>query len=563
MKKIVKICLAVAAGLMLMTSCSNFLSEKPEYIRTTENSYKDEESLKSGLIGAYDQLKRTIRHNTYFLGILGTDEAVGQTNTIYNNLSRYVLPANDPHYLPQWYECHYRMIAQCNTLIKCGMAIEKQTEEIKYIINECHFLRALAYFRLVQVFGPVPLLDQPVEGTVDYGMPRAAVKDIYKLIINDLEIASAEGALPLPGDVKASEIQRPNVYVAKAILGRVYVTLASTIEAGVIDRVLTSIGKEKLGYKQYEESPQDLYKKAETVLGEVIESGYYSLNKDYGELFTIESNNKLSENMWQIQFNTSLDYGQYFHMVMGMWTNNGDLNQRCNTNGLGLCQLTYPKAMYYSYSKDDVRRDWNLCCRVYLWDQKMYKDGDPSKGDVDREIATIYNGITKFRVNTYQEMHEAVGYTDIWNKPVLTTIIRYADVLLLYTEASMQANGGIPTQAGIDAINQVRQRARGFHEDGSPVTVAEKPTLPDYNIGNLDMERLLEERKLELCYEGHRWFDLVRTGRLIEKYNEPVYPQSEPMFQQVKITENQYLYQIPQTQIDGTTNPEGFFQNPL
>ena len=562
MKNILKISLSVVVSMMLMSSCGDFLDENPEYNRTTENSYKDAESLKSGLIGAYDQLKHTIRHNCYFLGILGTDEAMGQTNTIYNNLSRYVLPANDPHYLPVWYECHFRMIAQCNTLIKCGLAIE-QTEEVKYIINECRLLRALAYFRLAQVFGPVPLMDQPVEGTVNYGMPRAAMKDIYKLIISDLVAASADGALPLPNEVDAKEIQRPNVYVAKALLGRVYVTLASTIEAGVVDRVLASIDKADLGYANYEETPKELYAKAEQVLGEIISSGYYTLNKNYGDLFTIENNNKIPENMWQIQFNTTLDYGQYFHMVMGMWTNNGDLNVRCNTIGLGLCQVTYPKTMYFSYSNDDVRRDWNLCCRVYLWDLSTYKDGDPSKGDVDREIATIYNGITKFRVNSHQEMHEPSNYTDIWNKPVLQTIVRYADVLLLYAEASMQANGGVATQAGVDAINEVRQRARGYHEDGSPISVSEKPTVPNFAVGNLDMDKILEERKLELCYEGHRWFDLVRCGRLIEKYNEPVYPQSEPMFQQVRMTENQYLYQIPQTQIDGTTNPKGFFQNPM
>jgi hypothetical protein len=69
----------------------------------------------------------------------------------------------------------------------------------------------------------------------------------------------------------------------------------------------------------------------------------------------------------------------------------------------------------------------------------------------------------------------------------------------------------------------------------------------------------MEERKLELCFEGQRWFDLVRTGKLIEKYNEP---QLSVEFKQAIITENYYLNPLPQDQLDLSTNPTGFFQNP-
>lgn len=545
---------------MTLSSCKGFLDEIPEDFRTTANSYKDEKSLKAGLIGAYAILKGTYRSNTFFFGILGTDEAMGQVGTIYNDLARYKVPANDSQYIPVWYKSHYQLIAQCNTLISCAEALAP-TEGIKYVINEAKMLRAFAYMRLVQIFGPVPLISEPLEGSVDYGKGRDALKDIYSLIISDLVSASAEGALP--EKPSTSEPQRATRYVAMALLGRAYVTLASTKDAGVIDRVLTKIGKGHLGYANYPESSVDLYKKAEKVLGDIIGSNMITLNQNYGDLFTIENNNKIGENMWQMQFSTQLNYGQYFMMVMGMWTDNGDLNTRCNTNGMGLCQVTYPKSMWYSYSADDVRRDWNHACRIYFWERKLYQEGDPTTGDTDGQIVTLYNSITKFRHNSRDEMHISTGYTDIWNKPTNQTVVRYADVLLLYAEANLKANGGTATQAGVDAINQIRQRARGFKKDGTPITVSEKPTIPDYAPGNLDMDRILEERKIELCYEGYRWFDLVRTGRLIEKYNEPVYPPNVPLMQQIKLTENHYLYQIPQTEIDGSTNSDGFFQNPL
>ena len=561
MKQILNIKILVLIMISITyNSCTTFLDEIPDYNRTTSNSYKDEKSLKSGLVGAYSILKGTFRANTFFFGILGTDEAMGQANTIYNDLSRYKVPANDSHYISVWYERHFKLIAQTNTLIANAVLLE-QTENVKYIINECKVLRAFAYFRLVQIFGPVTLQIDPLEGVVDYGKPRAGVNEVYAQIIKDLEEATQDGALPETVDL--TEAQRPTIFAARALLGKVYVTLASTIEAGVIDRVLDDIGKKDLSYSAVVDTPQSLYKKAEVILGGIVNSGMFKLNNHYGDVFCIENNNKISENIWQIQFASSLEHGQYFMMVMGMWTDNGDLNTRCNTNGLGLCQVTYPKHMYYSYSSEDVRRDWNLACRIYRWEQGEYQDGNPEDGDTENEIVAIYNSITKFRQNSVDEMHTPSKYSDIWNKPTNQTIVRYADVLLLYTEAGLRANGGVATPEGINAINQIRQRARGYHEDGAPITVVEKPTVADYATVNLDIERILEERKLELCYEGYRWFDLVRYGKLIEKYNEPVYPASQPLFQQIQMTEKKYLFQIPQSEIDGSTNPSGFFQNPL
>jgi len=92
--------------------------------------------------------------------------------------------------------------------------------------------------------------------------------------------------------------------------------------------------------------------------------------------------------------------------------------------------------------------------------------------------------------------------------------MRYSDILLMYAEALAEENGG-PTAEAYDAINQVRRRAR-FDGD----TGMERPgVLPDLNGLSLQQFRdsVWLERRRELVWEGQRWFELVRTNRLVEK----------------------------------------------
>ena len=86
----------------------------------------------------------------------------------------------------------------------------------------------------------------------------------------------------------------------------------------------------------------------------------------------------------------------------------------------------------------------------------------------------------------------------------------YADILLLHAEALNELRNGTSTEA-LSVINAVRARARF---DGTTI----QPILPDLDRLNkaLFAEAILQERKKELGWEGHRWFDLIRFGKLEE-----------------------------------------------
>ncbi|MET3878110.1 RagB/SusD family nutrient uptake outer membrane protein [Chitinophaga sp. OAE865] len=119
-------------------------------------------------------------------------------------------------------------------------------------------------------------------------------------------------------------------------------------------------------------------------------------------------------------------------------------------------------------------------------------------------------------------------------------ILRYADVLLIYAEAINEING--PTADAYDAINQVRTRARNGNLSANP-----------QNLAGLSQaqfrDAVLEERGWELCFEGHRRWDLLRTGKYINTLRSAGIP----------VSQKNLLYPIPQHQIDVN---EALTQNP-
>lgn len=124
--------------------------------------------------------------------------------------------------------------------------------------------------------------------------------------------------------------------------------------------------------------------------------------------------------------------------------------------------------------------------------------------------------------------------------------LRYADILLMFAEAENEVSGG-PTAEAYEAVNRVRRRAR--YADGT-----ERNILPD--LTGLNQQEFREavwlERRKEFVWEGQRWFDLVRQGRL-KQATEIAKPD-------VTVDESKHiLFPIPQREI--IINPN-LTQNP-
>ena len=115
-------------------------------------------------------------------------------------------------------------------------------------------------------------------------------------------------------------------------------------------------------------------------------------------------------------------------------------------------------------------------------------------------------------------------------------IYRYADVLLIYAEASCMATNG-PTAEGIEALNKVHRRAFGKDPD--------LPSEVDFNIDDYTkstfQDLVLQERAYEFIFEGKRWYDLIRTGKAAEVIEAA---------KGITISEKAYLWPIPATELD-------------
>jgi starch-binding outer membrane protein, SusD/RagB family len=556
MKKIKLIYIFLLLSSVVFTSCEDFLTEKPKDFRTTNNFYVDEASLNTGLLGIYERYYSLYKAYEPFIGELGTDESVAQYYMKdYNEFYKYNLTANH-NVILRWYNIHYEMIARANTIINRAYSVPNVSEAYaNTVVAEARALRAWAYFRLAQTLGPLPLIVNETT-SIDFNVPRSPLKDVYAVIVSDLEYAIKDGVLPVTKD--KNQPGRLTQQAAKAMLGKVYLTMASAKEAGIIDKLMNKIGRQGYGYGALPETPAELYTKAQQILASLI--GTAELEKKYGDVFLVEKKNNLSENIWELEFAPLAPSGSYWLKSYGVMSFPFQFERDMYTNGSGLCQIHYTTHMWKSYHEGDKRRDWNLVTYYLDYNQEpdsMQIQFDPLEGETNG-IVQSWMGITKYRFNN-GELKAMVPFTDWSNLPMNFAVIRYADVLLMYAEASLKANGGVATQAAVDAINQVRNRARGVDNAGNQIPESETPDFKNYTIATLTLDAILEERKLELCFESIRWFDLVRTGQLIQKYYEPVIPGD---YAQGVITEDNYLFPLPQAQVDRSENKEGFFQNP-
>ena len=123
--------------------------------------------------------------------------------------------------------------------------------------------------------------------------------------------------------------------------------------------------------------------------------------------------------------------------------------------------------------------------------------------------------------------------------------IRLADIILMKAEAEAY-KGNLDESAKL--VNQIRKRAK-----------LQELTSDKTNSKEAMIEAVLHERRLELAFEGERWFDLCRNNK-VEKYLNGIDNRDNGRIKQVKLFDsNSYLLPIPQTALDQNTNLE---QNP-
>lgn len=547
MKKIIIIVIYIAFNLLWSSCSKDFLErENPETL-AIDNFFKTEEDFRIAMAGVYNVLVRSDYYNVVMVRYLelASDDAQPGDDPEFNSLmgdpidNFYLTPEN--FISINIFLASYVGIARANVVFS-NIRKSQLSEEFKNNIEaEARFLRALFYFNLVRLFGDVPMFLEEVTDEQDIMIPRTPVARVYEEgIIPDLLFASEN----LPRSWQGQEIARVNQWAAKALLAKVYITIAS------------------------QNNDKGYFQEAREELWEIIQNGPFSLEEKYEKLFDVD-NSHGKESIFEISYLS----GQYFYRFEGIGTGNY-IPQR---NGIGsYYNLTYSPRFQGGVGGEWSFNGWGICVPTTSNDNRgngnyavphgtgiteAFQEGDRRKRvtilDYYHEADSLYRDTTNtfvkppdYNLSPYNvNKYTAWENSDNGEADDNFYILRLADVYLMFAEAENEINNG-PTELAYEYLNRVRRRAYGL----SPETPSD---IIDYSgLSYTDfLENVYVERRLELAFEGHRWFDLIRRP---EKALEILHRQGK-----TNATKERLLLPVPQYVINEmNTDEELITQNP-
>jgi hypothetical protein len=430
--------------LLVLFSCKKeFIELPPVSTVSTDALYKTDKDFKDAVIGIYN-VYQTEYQNMWLYGDMrgddSWDELVKGTAAAMDN---FTINNDDPVIRTTWIN-YYNIINRANTILtrieKADVAMVKDKE---IYVGETKFLRALAYFNLVRIFGDVPAVTTLLSIEEAYKSGREKTEKIYQeIIIKDLIDAESK----LPAKFSGGEVGRANKGAARSLLGKVYLTIRDFV-------------------------------KAEARLKEVTTMGYALLPK-YTDLFDYTKDEHHSEYIFDIEYEQGLGEGNCF--TTNFSPKNPGIAAFYSVTGGQNGNNNPPRSLFAIFPPGDQRKDITAA------------DGYTDKNGVFHQLIPTSNDVQTFTKKYMVPLLASCDSKANWK------VIRYADVLLMYAEA-LNENG--KTSEALTFLNQVHTRA-GL-----------QPYPPTSQSDT--REKIYLERRLELSFEGHRWFDLVRTGRAL------------------------------------------------
>lgn len=462
MKIALRILISLALLLGFATGCrQDFLERKALGQLDFDAFFQNEEQAVQSVNAVYNQFRQWDCISLPYIGctdILSDDADKGSTPTdaLYLlELDEFTFDPTNISFSALW-SGYYVAISRANYAIKGISEMDENAIDPALrarLIGECKFLRAYSYFLLVQWYGELPIITEPLNSDEYYTQERQPVAAVYDQIERDL--ADAIVALPEKSAYPAKELGRATKGAARGILAKLYMVKKD-------------------------------YVKAEEFCRNIITSGQYELLPRYADNFLpVGENGK--ESIFEIN-------------AAALPPNDGVIG---------------PGATPFNMIQG-VRGIPNLGWGFNRPSDNLVSSYEP--GDPRREATVIYvgeilpDGITQVQDNPeifnerYNQKAWVPAHTGLQdNGPGNIRILRYADILLLAAEA---ANENGKTADALMYLNMIRKRARGTNNFILKDVTETDPTKL--------RELIYKERRVELAMEQHRWFDLLRWGRVAQ-----------------------------------------------
>ena len=400
------------------TGCKkDFIERTPQSTVSVDILYKTDKDFQDAVIGCYTPLQA--QYQVYW--VFGDLRADDSRHEVLANLSRVAVDVftvnNDEILLRDTWRNYYQVISRANELLMkiepIDVVVVRNKERHK---AEAKFLRALAYFDLVRIFGDVPMITTPLTVEESYKTGRQKVDQIYEeVIIKDLMAAEAA----LPASYSGIDVGRASKGAAKALLGKVYLTRKDFV-------------------------------KAEQKLKEVTTMGYALLD-NYKDLFDYSKNEHHKEYIFDIEYEEGIGEGTSItNAFLPQFTPIADIYGVKGTLGDNNAP---PPHLFNLFEPGDVRRNITVV----------------QGGAFDRN-----GNFVKLPPQSQQ------SFTLKYMTPVPSggdskanwKVIRYADVLLMYAEA---LNENSKTAEAVTYLNMIRTRAKvGTYSNLSQAETREK-----------------------------------------------------------------------------------------
>ncbi|MDB5264229.1 MAG: RagB/SusD protein [Adhaeribacter sp.] len=489
---------------LLAFSCKeDFINLQPISDMNAGIFYKTEKDMNQAVLSPYASLRNLYNQNFIYVSEIRSDNTTfswvpgnSKDMTSIDNFGDPLL--SDNTFVTSVWNDSYNTILRSNIVLDKIEAVSFTDNKLKEQYKaEARFIRALVYFWLVRVYGDVPKVEHQLSVQEAYTIGRSSTEEIYNFIVEDLKFAEAN----LPVSYAAVDKGRVTVGGAKGLLAKVYMTMA--------------------GYPLKKGAP--FYTLAEAKALEVINMPQYSLVPDYKALFDVTKENS-AESLFEIQYKKGgTNTGSPWNNDFAPRFSNKEVVQVGDKSG-------------FNAPTPDM--------------SKAYEPGDPRKSiSMSDGYVAVPGGQTvneKYVRKYYDVSFSGSDNDNNWIE------LRLGDIYLLYAEALVRQ--GKQQNVALTYLNKIRQRARNS-TGGNP------NILPDYAPFSSDAAFLLaieKERRVELAFENHRWFDLVRTERA--KAVMTAEQKEQNGFNPATWKDNMLLFPIPLQVIQ--SNPEKINQNP-
>lgn len=489
-----------------LNSCIDYLTEQEPGSQMLKDYFNNGKAAEGITTGCYVPLMWEYNNTYYsewFIGDVVSDDALkGGQNVkdmdVAGDMENWRTTASNTLIL-DFYRAQYQGIARCNLALK--YIPETPTDSLmdesmrQRFIGEVKYLRAYYYFRLLRVYGGVPLSLKVIDSSEDWNMPRASVEQIYSQIVADLK--DAQSTLWVKSKYPAGEEGRVTKGAAEAMLMKVHLYMASPYWSTYLKN-----------------STRESNLEAAKAWGDsIIGSGEYELVSNYADNFTLEGENG-PESVFEIQYAEEGwgDFGSGNGFTSGTFTTRLTRSRSTKlTNkdaGWGFNRPT--QNLYDEFEAGDARRDVAILNPTD--DQLKDENGEINSDNFYFGIRYLNN---KTGLYGYKLDHHSRG-------PLNKREIRYSDVLLMYAEVAAERGDAATAET---YLNKVRE-ARGM----AAYTATDYYTTTTPSTGDKLKDAIRHERRVELAMESHRWYDLVRWyggDNGLDNYMNVIYKNTE------------------------------------